>query len=262
LPDATATLDAAASLDAPAGLDGADESPDVEPLMEAPGGNITGYGFVEFDGTKSDGVIAVQTTLTVPSEPPPSGTLFLWPGIQPTWGASSFNPIGNGVLQPVLTWGNSCAPGTQPKAYSTWWVSAQYVNTYGSPPGYMGCYGGPVMSVAVGDTLVMTMTLAGTAWKQTVRDTQRGTEVSFDEDLKGQAQGEAEWVIEEYSSAPVSDVLFTDTTITFASGDRSLCKLVRRGIDDFVSTPVASSDGKTCFIEQMILRAKGIPADQ
>jgi hypothetical protein len=242
--------------------DAGDAGPDASPLLGAPGGKVTGYGYVEFDGTQSDGLIAVQTTLTVPATPPASGTLFLWPGISPTWGAASYDPIGDGVLQPVLTWGNSCAPGSQPTAYSTWWVSAQYVNTLGNDPGFMGCKGGSVMPVAVGDNLVMTMTLAGTVWKQTVHDVEQAKTVAFDMDLMGQAQGEVEWVIEEYSSAPVSDVVFHDTTITFDHGDASLCKLVRRGTNDFVSTPVPSSDGKTCFIQEIVLRAMGIPADE
>jgi hypothetical protein len=223
---------------------------------EAPGGQITGYGTVAFISNSKVAMVRLQTTLTVPAEPPASGTLFLWPGLQPN--GVDYDPIGNGVLQPVLTWGNSCAPGTQPRGYSTWWISAQYVNTDGSDSGYMGCYGGAVMSVKVGDELNIDMQLAGTVWTQTVTDEQSGQSVNFSFDMMGQAQNIAYFVIEEYSSAPVSEVIFTSTTLTFASADAGDCKLFMRGQDDFVSIPAASSDGLRCSIQEIILRAQGI----
>jgi hypothetical protein len=151
---------------------------------EAPGGRISGYGTVSFTANAKSQIVRLQTTLTVPAEPPASGTLFLWPGLQPN--GANYDPIDNGVLQPVLTWGDSCAPGTQPRAYSTWWISAQYVNTIGNDPGYMGCYGGSVMSVKVGDQLNIDMQLAGTVWNQTVTDAQTNQSVSFSFDMMGQ----------------------------------------------------------------------------
>jgi hypothetical protein len=194
--------------------------------------------------------------MIVPPEPPASGTLFLWPGLQP--GGKNFDPIDNGVLQPVLTWGPSCAPGNPPRAYSTWWISGQYVNTYGNEPGYTDCNGGEIMSVDVGDVLLIDMVLDGTDWTQTVTDQNSGETVDYTLDMQGQAQNYAYFVIEEYSSAPVSEVIFTDTVITFGSADAADCKLAARGQTDFVSVPVASSDGLTCSIADIILRAKGI----
>ena len=125
----------------------------------------------------------------------------------------------------------------QPRAYSTWWISGQYVNTFGNDPGYTGCQGGPVMSVDVGDTLNIDMALAGTVWTQTVTDVQTGQSVSYSLDMMNQAQNLAYFVIEEYSSAPVSDGVFTDTTITFGSPDGADCKLTMRGQNDYVSVP-------------------------
>jgi hypothetical protein len=194
--------------------------------------------------------------MVVPLEPPATGTLFLWPGLQPD--GANFNPINNGVLQPVLTWGPSCSPGKQPRAYSTWWISGQYVNTNGSESGYTGCQGGTIMSVDVGDVLNIDMALAGTIWTQVVMDVQTGQSVSYSIDMKNQAQNLAYFVIEEYSSAPVSDVVFTDITITFGASDPADCKLAMRGQNDYVSVPVPSSDGKTCAIEQITLRAQGV----
>jgi hypothetical protein len=201
-------------------------------------------------------IVRLQTKMVVPPEPPPSGTLFLWPGIDPD--GANFDPINNGVLQPVLTWGPSCAPGKQPAAYSTWWISGQYVNTNGSQPGYTGCNGGPIMAVYVGDTLDMDISLSGRVWTQTVKDEQTGASVAYSIDMMNQAQNLAYFVIEEYSSAPVSEVIFTDTTLTFGSSDAGDCKLNMRGQNDFVSVPVASTDGLTCTIQEIILRAKGI----
>ena len=223
---------------------------------EAPG-RVTGYGTVLISANAKNQMIRLQTTMVVPPEPPASGTLFLWPGLQPD--GANFEPIDNGVLQPVLTWGPSCAPGKQPRSYSTWWISGQYVNTNGSDTSYMGCKGGTIMSVAVGDTLDMDIALSGTVWTQTVTDEQTGQSVTYDIDLMNQAQNLAYFVIEEYSSAPVSDVVFTNTTITFDSPDAGDCKLTMRGQNDYVSVPVASSDGRSCFIEDIILRAQGVP---
>jgi len=200
--------------------------------------------------------VRLQTTLVVPPQPPASGTLFLWPGLQPN--GANFEPIDNGVLQPVLTWGPSCAPGKQPRAYSGWWISGQYVNTFGSDPGYTGCLGGPIMAVGVGDALNIDMALGGTIWTQTVTDPQTGQSVSYALDMMNQAQNLAYFVIEEYSSAPVSTVVFTDTTITFGMPDAADCKLTMRGQNDYVSVPVASSDGRSCAIQEIILRAQGI----
>jgi len=223
---------------------------------EAPGGRVSGYGTVLISANSKSEITRLRTDLLVPPGPVASGTLFLWPGLQP--GGANFDPINNGVLQPVLTWGSSCAPGKQPRSYSTWWISGQYVNTFGKEPGYTGCQGGPVMPVAVGDTLAIDMSLSGTTWTQTVTDVQTSQSVSYSIDMKGQAQNDAYFVIEGYSSKPVSQVVFTNTVITFAASDSADCKLAMRGQTDYVSVPAASSDGRSCSIQEIILRAQGI----
>ena len=225
---------------------------------QAPAGTIGSYGNVYFTTSTHTQIVRLQTTLIVPPQPPPSGTLFLWPGLEPLSGSANFQPINTGVLQPVLTWGNSCAPGNQPPAYSTWWISAQYVNTIGSAPGYTGCSGGSVMSVAVGDQLAIDMQLTGTLWNQTVTDAQTGTAVNFSKDLTGQGQNWALFSIEEYSSSPISAVTFLNTVITYGASDTADCKLDTRGPTDFVSVPQATSDGLQCGIQEIVLRAKGI----
>jgi hypothetical protein len=89
-------------------------------------------GHVAFWTTSGNEIVGLRTTLRVPAKPEPAGTIFLWPGLQPDRDGRNYFPIGNGVLQPVLTWGPSCAPGEKPRTYSTWWISGQYVNTQGS----------------------------------------------------------------------------------------------------------------------------------
>ena len=231
-------------------------APAAQVGTQAPGGTVSGYGTVLIWASSPRQIVRLQTTMVVPPKPPASGTLFLWPGIDPD--GANFDPINNGVLQPVLTWGPSCAPGTQPRAYSTWWISGQYVNTNGNVSGYTGCDGGPIMSVNVCDTLIMDIALSGTVWTQTVTDEQTTQTVTYSIDMQNQAQNLAYFVIEEYSSAPVSEVIFTDTTITFDSADTADCKVSERGQNDYVSTPVASNGGLQCSIAQIILRAQGI----
>lgn len=87
------------------------------------------------------------------------------------------------------------------------------------------------MPAAVGESLHLTLTLSGTVWTQTVvgNGGQVPPSVSFDEDLVGQSQNRALFVIEGYSCEPVSDVVFTDTTITFDSPDLADCSVVQRG---------------------------------
>ena len=139
---------------------------------------------------------------------------FLWPGLQPLPGGANYQPIDNGVLQPVLTWGPTCAPNSPAQPYASWWVSAQYVNTVGHAPGFTGCQGGSGMNVAVGDVLIMTMTLSGTTWTQVVKSRATGDSVRFDFDLRGQSQNRAEFAIEEYSSSPTTPVVFGPTVVT------------------------------------------------
>ncbi len=265
-PDAGSGLDSAAA--APdAGADGASAASPcaggtvgvASDAMGAKSTPVSSYGMVEFNVSTQTQIVALRTTLTVPAKPPPSGTLFLWPGLQPLPGGKNYNPIGNGVLQPVLTWGGTCAP-TAPSTYDSWWISAQYVNTYGSDPGHTGCLGGQGMDVAVGDALDIAMTLSGTSWNQTVVDRQSGHTATFDIDMAGQAQDWGIFTIESDGSEPISDVIFTDTTLTLAAADGAACQPSTRGQDDYFSAPQISMDGKTCCVSKLILRAQGVAA--
>ncbi|MCH8620444.1 hypothetical protein [Undibacterium sp. TS12] len=225
--------------------------PAAAPLAPAPEA-VQGTGFVELDVSQGNRVVYLYTSMVVPPHPPATGTLFLWPGLQP--GGANYLPIDNGVLQPVLTWGNSCAPGNQPAAYSTWWISAQYVNTIGHEKNFTGCQGGSMMAVNVGDKLAISMYLRGTVWTQYILDVQTGQHVSYDIDLRGQAQNRSIFMIESYGLRPAVDVTFTDTYIQFANPEASACRVIRRGINDTVSAPVYYGDNY-CYVKNMTLRS-------
>ena len=226
----------------------------------------SGYGWVLLTPpTSNNQVVEFRTVLTVPATPPATGTLFLWPGLQPLRGSANFDALNNGVLQPVLTWGSTCAPNSPAQSYKSWWISGQYVNTNipSSSPNYSAyhdCHGGPGMAVAVGDALDLDFVLNGSSWTQTVTNLRNSQSVSFAIDLLGQGQNMAEFVIEEYSSKPVGDVIFTSSVITLASPAKTACQPSQRGINDYFSAPRASTDGLRCCIDKVTLRAEGVAA--
>ncbi len=227
----------------------------------------SGYGWVLLTAptNSNNQVVEFRTVLSVPATPPASGTLFLWPGLQPIHASTNFDVLDNGVLQPVLTWGPTCAPGSPAQSYKSWWISGQYVNTNitSSSPNYSAyhdCHGGPGMTVAVGDDLDLVFALQGTSWTQTVTNRRTSQSVSYAIDLLGQGQNMAEFVVEEYSSTPVSDVIFTSSVITFASPAKTACQPAQRGVEDYFSAPRASADGLRCCIDKVILRAEGVAA--
>jgi hypothetical protein len=222
-------------------------------VVFAQANNNNGYGAVEIAVPADNEILGLTTTLQVPRRPQKVGTLFVWPGLQP--GGHNFLPIDNGVLQSVLTWGPSCAPGRQPGLYSTWWISAQYVNTFGHDDGYTGCKSGPMMPVRPGDHLKIKMFLRASTWRQDVFDVERNARTSFEIPLKGQAQNYAYFVIEPYDGVrPVPMVHFSRTTLIFARSGAQACALLRKGLEDVVSTPVVSSGGRRCWIRQIVLK--------
>jgi hypothetical protein len=218
------------------------------------------YGAVKYLLPASNEIVDFKTVLAVPKTPTMMGTLFIWPGLQSNGGKDPAR-LGNGILQPVLTWGHSCAPGA-PMNFSSWWVSGMYVNVSTAAAGPSGCAGGDAMNVAIGDALDMEFALTGTSWKQTVLDEQTMKTVDFSIDLKGQTQTWATLAIEiprGSSVYPVEDVVFTNTVLTFKAPVTS-CQPNQRGPNDYFSAPRASSDGLHCCIAKVTLRSQGVPA--
>ncbi|MGB6874517.1 MAG: hypothetical protein WBD87_00650, partial [Candidatus Acidiferrales bacterium] len=206
--------------------------------------------------------VGLQTTLTVPPLPPvptaPGAALFLWPGLDPATSSTNFLPINNGVLQPVLSWGPSCAPAAQPAPFSSWWISAQYVNTFGSDPGYSGCLSGSSMLVNPGDVLLINLSLdaASGVWTQTVTDANTIQSVAFSIDMQGQRQNWAYWAMEFWYGAAINTpVTFTNTTITFQSPDTAgWCSSSQGANSAYIYTPPAPQNSATqCFISSVVL---------
>ncbi|MCM0019309.1 MAG: hypothetical protein NBV67_04890 [Tagaea sp.] len=115
--------------------------------------------------------------MNVPTSNPASGILFLWPGLQPgNPSNNSADAIGNGVLQPVLTFDagvDSCAPNpTNVDCSQRWWISGQYVNTDftpTTPPQFKNCHGGDRMLLQSGAVVDIDMAYDASSmtWTQT-----------------------------------------------------------------------------------------------
>jgi hypothetical protein len=221
----------------------------------------TEYAAVKWVVDGSTQLVGLWTTMIVPAKPAAtSGTLYVWPGIQPFSDSQNFYPIGNGILQPVLSIGPTCAPGA-PNDYASWWISGQYVNVSSSAAGASGCAGGDGMDVAVDDSLDIAMTLSGTVWTQVIADRRTGKSVQFPMDLKGQGQNWATLAIEQPTSlSPVADAVYTSTRLQFAASSPTSCQPSQHGPTDYFATPYVSADGKTCCVSRVILREKGVPA--
>ncbi|KAL1744684.1 hypothetical protein HDZ31DRAFT_38128 [Schizophyllum fasciatum] len=199
-------------------------------------------------------------TMKVPAIPEKLAgeTLFIWPGIQPGNALEEANGdpanVGNGVLQPVLTWGPSCAPGTQPD--NQWWISGQYVNTNTAQSQFSGCFGGDIMAVQPDDLVECTMELANgtvSTWDQTCVNHSNGNSVSFQFDLAGQLQGWTEIIVETTSESSQAKWDFPAFfyNLEFSTDQamaQDICVLPESG-ENYVSKKGAlSSDGLTCTL--------------
>jgi hypothetical protein len=206
-------------------------------------------GAVKLGAAAGDQIIGLTAGLIVPRVPAPYGTSFVWLGLQPRPGPR-FLPIGNGVLQTVLSWGRSCAPGAKPALYSGWWISAQYVNTIGHAPGFTGCLGGPTMQVRAGDTLGLAMTLAGETWRETVTDVSSHRSVSFGIDLRGQVQSVAEFEIESYGGPAIS-AAFSNVEIAFGHPAVRNCHVLSMGPNDRLAGLALAGDARSCSVARI-----------
>jgi hypothetical protein len=218
------------------------------------------HGLTEYHTKPENQFTGVRATLTVPAKPPPTGIIFVWPGTQTLPDGPTEQPVAGGVLQPVLTWGSSCVPGSL-RGHSTWWISPVYVNEETKIPELLGCHGGPVISVDVGDRLDLEMRLDKTLWYQQVvdRNSQRSTEFSID--LRGQLQQRALFWIELKTEAkPTEDLIFENIVLTMRDPDPGACALNNRGMNDYVSESRISADGMNCCIDRIVLRAEGVAA--
>jgi hypothetical protein len=209
----------------------------------------------EFAGVKylartPNEIVSFKTTLVVPKTPTARQTLFIWPGLQSRDGAADPGRIGNGVLQPVLTWGPSCAPKFPPNPYDAgWWIAGMFVKT--------GCAGGDYLTTALGDWLEIDMFVKDAKSVQTIKNVQMNKTVDFTMDLKGQVQNEAMWLIEVPSGStvrPAEDTIWLQNVLTFKQPVTS-CQPRSRGSADYFSAPTLSPDGLHCCWDKIILKA-------
>lgn len=269
---ATASPDAAIVDAVDAGIDAADAGGSLsanvdecgaipsQPAGAVTSGRVSGPGMIEYAVDVPNVFTGLRTTLSVPAEPPPDGTIFIWPGFQPTPHGMNLEPIGNGALMSVLTWGPSC-PTDAPASYSTWWIAPMYSNISSSDPQYSGCQSGKVTVAEPRHLIDIDIHLDGTTWVQTVvnRNTTKASELSLD--LNGQAQGRVFFDIElPTSNKPTEDVVFINTVLSMDSSAPDACQPVTRGMNDFASKPRVSMDGKHCCIDRIVLRASGVTA--
>lgn len=217
----------------------------------------------EFAGVKMlirspNQVLSFKTTLQVPKPPSARQTLFIWPGLQSRDGAADPERIGNGVLQPVLTWGPSCAPKRPSDPYAGWWIAGMYVTLSSNIAGPTGCGGGDYLTTDLGDLLEIDMFLKDEKWVTTIKNVQMNKQVDYTIDLRGQVQNEVMWLIEVpdgSSIRPVDDTIWTQNVLTFSEPVTS-CQPDRIGSNDYFSAPVLSPDGLHCCWDKIILRAE------
>jgi hypothetical protein len=209
----------------------------------------------EYSGVKMlirspNAVLSFKTTLQVPKPPTQRQTLFVWPGLQSRDGAADPNRVGNGVLQPVLTWGPSCNPKLPADPYAGWWIAGMYVKT--------GCQGGDYLTTELGDLLEIDMFLKDEKWETTIRNVMMDKTVDFTMDLRGQVQNEVMWLTEVpdgSSIRPVDDVIWTQNVLTFKEPEET-CQPNRIGSNDYFSAPILSPDGLHCCWDKIIMRAE------
>jgi hypothetical protein len=231
------------------------------PAGKVTSGRVSGSGLIEYAVDDPNVFTGMRTTLAVPAEPPRKGTIFIWPGLQPTPHGVNLMPIGNGALLTVLSWGPSACPSDTPASYSTWWIAPMYSNISTSDPRYSGCHSGQVMVTAPGHLLDVDTHIEGTTWVQTVVDRDSMETSDFSLSLNGQAQGRVFFDIQlATSNKPTEDIVFTNTVLSMDMSDPDACQPIMRGTNDFASQPRVSTDGKHCCIDRIVLRAAGVVA--
>lgn len=62
------------------------------------------------------------------------------------------------------------------------------------------------------------------------------------------------------STLPSTDVIFTDSVLTFANAEPDACTPDAFGPMDYYTAPHISGDGKKCCLERIVLREMGVPA--
>ncbi|KAI9354120.1 hypothetical protein DFJ73DRAFT_775967 [Zopfochytrium polystomum] len=252
-------------------------------------GPVFTYAFSWLLEAAGNQIVSFNSTVVVPPSPglPVTGgavTIYQWPGLQPLPQDPSFLPIDNGVLQPVLAFGQKCNQVNHNNgvpAYTGACINGEYYNTFGTYPGFSGGFEGPLMDVNPGDHIRLDMVLAGNVWTQTVTRivaadgqypppclagsgtlTPRGCQVTFSKDMQGQKQQWAEWVTELWGGALTQSSLSVyDVAIALDKPEPSYSNFCRQQVQPYAccSGIAFSQDKTTCLVDACGFAAMATP---
>jgi hypothetical protein len=115
------------------------------------------------------------------------------------------------------------------------------------------------MSVAPGDRLHFRYWLDGTVWRQSVEDLGTGKTVSYDIDLRGQAQNYAHFDIESWGGSPVSTVEYTDIRLAFRKPEPGGCRPTTTNSAQRVIGAAARDGGRVCRVQRIEMHSPKLP---
>ncbi|KAI4528654.1 hypothetical protein K525DRAFT_259030 [Schizophyllum commune Loenen D] len=200
-------------------------------------------------------------------------TLFIWPGIQPGNALNEANGdpagVGNGVLQPVLTYGPSCVPGDHPE--DQWYISGVYVGGGANPDYDVSCFGGDVMEVDPEDLVTCIMELKdGTVstWDQTCINLSNNNQtVTFEKDLGGQLQSWGELIVENPTDQSRTDWTFpaffyNTELVSDKPMDSSVCIIPETDKAYKSKNSALSQDGLSCTLGGIAIFNPDLPAPE
>jgi hypothetical protein len=215
-------------------------------------------------------IIDFQTTTVAPTLPPASSNnsayIDYWPGLEPLTNSVNYLPTNGGLLQPAMLVGAS-AQG--------WGGNSSYYNSNGVPPIVEGAIGNQGNSAAVGDNnfnnpgspngftvlpgdvIAEDMVLDQTTgdWTVNFTDTTSNRSNTLILNMQGQGQNFAIFALETWYGMPLNNpVIFTNSTLTFASPDTTGICTSSGPSNNYVTTPpTLDSTGTKCSIAEVIL---------
>ena len=226
-------------------------------------GNVSWYEFT-VTVPAPNSIVGLSTTTVVPSLPPvpaSSGAyISYWPGLSPIPNGPNYLPIGNGVMQPIIT---TFAP------FTSWWASSIYDNPTGGtmPEIYSGyqsitypqeidgltAAGTDSFSPQPGDAIYESMQFTSDvpssygSWTITITDDTTGESNTLYIDMRGQSQNLAYFAIESwYGMQMGGPVTFKNTTLMFALPDDGTICTAAIGVLD--------KSGLNCLLNEIVLQ--------
>jgi hypothetical protein len=213
-------------------------------------------------------IIGFQTTTVAPPLPASSSIsgayIAYWPGLEPLTNSVNYLPTNGGVLQPALLFVGAVSTG--------WGANSSYYNSNGIPPIVEGAMGNSAavgddnfnnpgdpngFTVLPGDVVAEDMVLDQTTgyWTVNLTDTTSNQSNTLVINMQGQGQNYALFAMEIGYGLPVTNpVIFTNSTLTFASPDTTGICTSSGPSNNYVTTPpTLDSTGTKCSIAEVIL---------